>query len=92
MSRRSPYPGELRERAVRMVAEIRPDYPADWAAIGAVAAKPGIGSAETVRMWVSPLTHVPVRTRRLFRRGTYVGWVLISTRTHHHYRRSQGAV
>jgi hypothetical protein len=41
MSRRSPYPKELRERAVRMVAEIRPHYETEWAAIGAVAAKLG---------------------------------------------------
>jgi transposase len=46
------YPRELRERAVRMVAEVRPDYPSDWPAICAVAAKLGIGSAETLRRWV----------------------------------------
>ena len=46
------YPPELRERAVRMVAEVRPDYPSDWPAICAVAAKLGIGSAETLRDWV----------------------------------------
>jgi hypothetical protein len=33
MSRRSPYPQELRERAVRMVAKIRPHYETEWAAI-----------------------------------------------------------
>ena len=52
MSRRSPFPRELRERAVRMVAEIRPNYETEWAAIGAVAAKLGVGSSETVRKWV----------------------------------------
>ena len=53
MGRRATnYPPELRERAVRMVAEVRPDYPSDWPAIGAVAAKLGIGSAETLRKWV----------------------------------------
>jgi transposase len=52
MSRRSSCPQELRERAVRMVAEIRPNYETEWAAIGAVAAKLGIGSSETVRKWV----------------------------------------
>jgi transposase len=46
------YPPELRERAVRMVAEVRPDYPSDWPAICAVAQKLGIGSAETLRKWV----------------------------------------
>ena len=48
----SNYPPELRERAVRMVAEIKGDYPSEWAAIAAVASKLGIGSTETVRKWV----------------------------------------
>jgi transposase len=52
MSRPSTYPAELRERAVRMVAELRPNYPTEWAAMGAVAAKLGIGTTETVRKWV----------------------------------------
>jgi transposase len=39
----------LRERAMRMVAEVRPDYASEWAAIGAVAQKLGIGSWETLR-------------------------------------------
>src|SRR5436190_24176166 len=52
MTRRSPYPPELRERAVRMVAEVRADYNSQWAAIEAVAAKLGIGCAETLRSWV----------------------------------------
>ena len=49
MGRGTSYPPELRERAIRMVAEVRPDYPSDWPAICAVAAKLGIGSAETLR-------------------------------------------
>jgi transposase len=52
MSRRQPYPRELRERAVRMVAEVRPNYESDWPAITAVAQKLGVGSAETLRKWV----------------------------------------
>jgi transposase len=48
----SNYPPELRERAIRMVAEVRPDYPSDWPAIVAVAGRLGIGSAETLRKWV----------------------------------------
>ena len=53
MGRRSSnYPPELRERAVRMVAEVRPDYPSDWPAIVVVAEKLGIGTAETLRKWV----------------------------------------
>jgi len=37
---------------VRMVAEVKGDYPSEWAAITAVAAKLGIGTAETLRKWV----------------------------------------
>ena len=51
MGRGTNYPPELRERAVRMVAEVRPDYPSDWPAIVAVASRLGIGSAETLRKW-----------------------------------------
>jgi transposase len=47
-----PYPRELRERAVRMVAEVRPSYRSQWAAIVAVAGKLGIGTAETLWQWV----------------------------------------
>jgi transposase len=36
-------------RAVRMVAELTPDYPSQYAAICAVAKKLGIGTAETLR-------------------------------------------
>jgi transposase len=46
------YPPELRERAVRMVAEIRGDHESEWAAIGKVAELLGVTSAETVRQWV----------------------------------------
>ncbi|MFC7585690.1 IS3 family transposase [Nonomuraea antimicrobica] len=52
MPGKSPYPDELRRRAVRMVAEVRPDYPTEWATINAVATKLGIGTAETLRTWV----------------------------------------
>jgi transposase len=52
MGRPSKYNEELRERAVRMVAEIRPDDGSQWAAICAVAGKLGIGAPETVRTWV----------------------------------------
>ena len=48
----SNYPLELRERAVRMAAELQGEYPSQWAAIGAVAEKLGIGSTETLRKWV----------------------------------------
>jgi transposase len=52
MARKSPYPAELRRRAVAMVAEVRGEYDTEFAAITAVAGKLGIGSAETLRKWV----------------------------------------
>ena len=52
MGRPSKYSEELRERAVRMVAEIRPDYPSQWAAICEVSGKLGIGTPETLRTWI----------------------------------------
>ena len=54
MTRRSqpPYPPELRERAVRMVAEVESDYDSPRAAMNAVATKLGVGTGETVRKWV----------------------------------------
>ena len=35
-----------------MVAEARPDYESEWAAMQAVASKLGIGTTETLRKWV----------------------------------------
>jgi transposase-like protein len=35
-----------------MVAEVRPNYDSDWAAITAAAEKLGIGTTETLRKWV----------------------------------------
>ncbi|MEU7382013.1 IS3 family transposase [Streptomyces sp. NPDC042207] len=52
MARPSRYPLELRRRAVRMVAEVRDDYPNETAALQAVTEKLGIGSRETLRNWV----------------------------------------
>ena len=46
------YPGELRERAVRLVAENREQYETEYAAIRSVAAKLGISTAEMLRKWV----------------------------------------
>jgi transposase len=45
------YPQELRERAVRMVAEQRKEYPSEWAAISSLAGKFGM-TPETLRKWV----------------------------------------
>lgn len=54
MARPSRYPRELRERAVRMVAEAveRGDYPTEFEAIRTIAGRLGVGSAETLRKWV----------------------------------------
>lgn len=46
------YPPELRERAVRMVAEISDQHESEWAAMTEVARLLGVGTAETVRKWV----------------------------------------
>ncbi len=46
------YPPELRERAVRMVAEIRADHGSEWSAMIKVAELLGVGTPETVRKWV----------------------------------------
>src|SRR5580765_307211 len=46
------YPRELRQRAVRMVAEIRAEHEAEWAAMTKVAQLLGATTPETVRKWV----------------------------------------
>jgi transposase-like protein len=46
------YPPELRERAVRMVAEIRAEHESEWAAMKRVAELLGVKTPETVRQWV----------------------------------------
>jgi len=51
MGRRSRYPQELRERAVRMVQEHRDEYPSEWAAITSIASKLGVGT-EALRLWL----------------------------------------
>ena len=53
MSSSRRYPPELRERAVRMVAEIRDQHESEWAAMQrGVASCSGSARAETVRKWV----------------------------------------
>ena len=49
--RRTPYPTEMRERAVRMVLDHQDEYSSQWAAIGSVAEKLSI-NRETLRLWV----------------------------------------
>jgi len=50
--RHGKYPRELRERAVRLVAESRADHVSEWEAMRSVTTKLGIGTTETVRKWV----------------------------------------
>ncbi|WP_141711913.1 IS3 family transposase [Jiangella alba] len=54
MARPSKYPRELRERAVRAVAESmeQGQFSSEFEAIRTIAGKLGIGSAETLRKWV----------------------------------------
>ena len=47
------YPPELRERAERMVAEIRNEQDSEWAAMTRVSQLLGVGTPETVLEWGS---------------------------------------
>ena len=51
MGRQSEYSPELRERAVRMVAESSNEHDSEWAAIRSISEKIGC-TAETLRKWV----------------------------------------
>ena len=51
MPRTNRYSPEVRERAVRMVAEHRDEYPSEWAAFTSISAKLGM-TPETLRKWV----------------------------------------
>jgi transposase len=51
MARQSRYSTEVRERAVRMVAEQTPKHESEWAAISSIAGKLGC-APETLRKWV----------------------------------------
>ena len=51
MGRKSKYPAEVRERAVRLVFEQQGQHESQWAAIESIAAKMGC-TAETLRKWV----------------------------------------
>ena len=46
------YPSELRQRAVRLVAEQREQYQSEYEAIRSIASKLGITTPETLRKWV----------------------------------------
>ncbi|MCY1707776.1 IS3 family transposase [Pannonibacter sp. SL95] len=47
---RNKFSGEFRDRAVRMVAEHRGDYPSEWAALTSIAGKIGC-TTKTLRRW-----------------------------------------
>ncbi len=51
MNTRKRYSQEVRERAVRLVAEIQKDHESQWSAIESVSQKLGC-TAETLRRWV----------------------------------------
>jgi transposase len=51
MRRSVRYSPEVRERAVRLVAEHRDEYASEWAAMQSIATKIGC-TAETLRSWV----------------------------------------
>jgi transposase len=46
------YPPELRERAVRIAAEISDQHDSEWAVICGVARLLGVGTAQTVGKWL----------------------------------------
>ncbi|KCF47549.1 transposase [Mycobacterium tuberculosis KT-0008] len=52
------YPPELRERAVRMVAEIRGQHDSEWAAISEVARLLGVGLPTTLNARDQPPAEV----------------------------------
>ena len=45
------YPAELKQRAVRMYAEMRPDQATDWAAMARVAELLGISGSSQSTVW-----------------------------------------
>src|SRR6185312_15270154 len=47
-----PYPPDLRDRVVRLVLETKDQFPSEHAAIKSIAAKLGIGTAQTLTNWV----------------------------------------
>ena len=51
MVKRTRYPAEVRERAVRMVFEHAGDYDSQWSAIISIAGKIGC-APETLRKWI----------------------------------------
>ena len=64
------YTPEVRERAIRLLEEVRAQHPSDWSAIQAIASKIGC-NPETLRAWYrkhqdaqNPTTEPPQNYRR----------------------------
>ena len=51
MGRQTRYPQEIRERAMRMVADHRAEHASEWAAVCSIAGKLGM-TPETLRIWI----------------------------------------
>lgn len=51
MGRKSKFPQEVRERAIRLVGEQQSNYESEWAAISSIANKIGC-TPETLRKWI----------------------------------------
>jgi transposase len=74
MVAKSPYSPELRQRAMRIVCEVRHQYQSEWVAIIVVAEMLWIGTAETLRTWVrGRLTAVSGRPGIMASRGSSSG-------------------
>ena len=52
VNKSKPYPRDVRDRAVRLVLETAGQYPSRDAAVKSIAAKLGIGTAQSLRNWV----------------------------------------
>ena len=65
------YPPELKERAVRMVAENVGEHESEWAAMTRVAELLGVGTPETVRKWVRQAQVDCVHPRLLAKEGDF---------------------
>jgi transposase-like protein len=85
MSAMSPQPPrytpELRERAIKMVAEVRANYPSEWAAICAVAAKLEIRSPGTLRRWIVQNAQNDSSAKRKASKWGFLKKLLPGTRT-----------
>ena len=74
MARKSRYPDEVRERAVRLVFEQQGSHSSQWAAIRSIAEKMGC-TAEALRTWVRR-----AETNAGKRPGLFQGQVLLIIR------------